>query len=178
MAQNLTCGGVAPAMAAVGMHPGGFYEFEDSSIAGVGAAADAGVDVFETILRLRMMGTSCVAKAVVEDRFASANATKPQKFDIAQFMEGETEVGIFRLPEEKDESGWRGPGCVLELDLANNAVVVKYQGVPYMIPLRHLPKHLALFAKIECAYRCDICEPAPLRNFPAFEAKDGPSDIL
>ena len=49
-------------------------------------------------------------------------------FDVSTFEPNVTRNDIYRLPEEKDESGWRGPADLLELDLTNNAAAVKYQG--------------------------------------------------
>ena len=84
MAQNLTLeyGGVTPCMAALGMHPRGFYEFEDSTMTSVMGAAESSTDMFESALRARMAGTACVRQAIVEERLQRANTTRPQKHEF------------------------------------------------------------------------------------------------
>ena len=133
MAQNisLSYGGVAPVMAAMGQQPRSFFELEDDSIAGIGGAAESSPDIFETTVRLRMMSLAAVQRSLVEDRFARANATHTQVLDISTIHAGVDPVGIFRLPEDGRESGWRGPADLVELDLANNSALIKYQGMPY-----------------------------------------------
>ena len=51
MAQNLTLeyGGVTPAMAAMGCHPRGFFEFEDATLTSVMGAGETSMDIFENI---------------------------------------------------------------------------------------------------------------------------------
>ena len=70
MAQNITIeyGGVTPAMAAMAVHPRGFYEFEDATLTGVMGAAESSRDMFENALRARMASTAKVREAIVEDR--------------------------------------------------------------------------------------------------------------
>ena len=57
MAQNLVLGysGVSPSMAALGLHPRGYYEFEDSSVTGIGNAAANSSDMFENAVRQRLL---------------------------------------------------------------------------------------------------------------------------
>ena len=59
MAHNcvLSFGGVSPNMAALGQHPHGHYEFEDSSVTGIEAGGQNSHDIFEGAVRLRLVGT-------------------------------------------------------------------------------------------------------------------------
>ena len=87
----LSYGGVTPAMAAMGMHPRGYYEFEDKAFTMIDAARHNSHDIFEGAGRLRMLAMAATQKAIIEDRFMQANNTKTQQFDST-------------LVKEKDES--------------------------------------------------------------------------
>ena len=65
------------------------------------------------------------------------------QIDPSELKPKETPIDLVRIPERKDESGWRGPGVLLNLDLDEGTAIVKMQGYPYSVPIRHIRKHLA-----------------------------------
>ena len=176
MAQNLVLsyGGVTPCMAAMGQHPRGFYEFEDRGISGVtGATLGNSKDVFENSVKVKLISTSQVQKAIIEDRFTRANNTRPQKAVLPELVE-KSLVDISRPPDEKDDGGWRGPGTLLELDPGNGASIVKWQGIPYLLPLRYIRPHQGLFTKIEYNTYMTSLATAPVnQEYPAFRTGAG-----
>ena len=144
MAANLTLeyGGYTPCQCVMGSHPRGWYETETDSLVAVSGAAESSPDLFEQALRTRMLARGACQKAILEDRLAEANKTRVQKTDLSQLKANETQVDLFRLPDSKSESGWRGP-CDL-LHIGPDSAIVRHQGVPYIVPLRDIRKHVLL----------------------------------
>ena len=54
----------------------------------------------------------------------------------------ETEVDLWRMPDKKDASGWRGPCELLDISHKDNTAIVKHQSIPYIVPLRHIRPHV------------------------------------
>ena len=50
--------------------------------------------------------------------------------------------------DKKDDDGWRGPADLLELDKLNGTGTVRWQGLPYLVPLRHIRESRFLFSKV------------------------------
>ena len=100
MAQNFTIeyGGVTPCMAALGMHPRGFHEFEDATMTSIMGAAESSCDLFENALRARMASTAKVRQAIVEERLQRANTTRPQQHDLGELVPGKRNVELLRVP--------------------------------------------------------------------------------
>ena len=144
MAQNLVLeyGGVTPAMAVFGRHPRGFSEFEDNSTTFITGAADNSVELFEQALRLRSFAVQAIHRCVVEDRLARASHARTQQHDLAALRLGSKTVDVFRPPQVRGESGWRGPADLLQVDVNNGTAVIIWQGRPYLLPLRHVRCHL------------------------------------
>ena len=181
MGQNLVLsyGGVSPSMAALGCHPRGHYEFEDGAVAAIQPAGENAHDIFEGAVRLRLLSLAQTQKAIIEDRFNRANHTHTYDMDPGDFVEHQTRLDIFRLPDNKDESGWRGPADLLEIDYHNGAAIVKYQGVPYLIPIRHLRKHISLFTEVQYKQYFQELETIPISaDYPVFRVNEQPTDIL
>ena len=42
----------------------------------------------------------------------------------------------------KDESRWRGPAEIISMERRAGSAIVKHQGQPLIIPLRHLRRHI------------------------------------
>ena len=89
-------------------------------------------------------------QSVVEQRIARANTSRPQKLDLSKLKPNEDEVDLFRIPDRKDQSGWRGP-CDL-LHLGKDTAIVRHQGVPYIVPIRHIRPHIQLLAQLVPIY--------------------------
>ena len=171
----LSYGGISPCMAALGCHPRGHYEFEDNSVAAIQPAGESSHDIFEGAVRLRLVSLAQAQKAIIEDRFNRVNHTHSYDMNPADFVEHETEIDIWRTPEQKDDSGWRGPAELLEIDYHNVPAIVKHQGMPYLIPLRHIRRHLVLFTKVEYDnYFADLRVLPFHEDYPAFRAQGQP----
>ena len=89
------------------------------------------------------MAKECVLKGVTEERLAKANNTRIQKVDLSELVPG-AEVDLYRLPSRKDQSGWRGPCELAHLSPSASTAVVIHNGYPYLVPLRHVRKHILL----------------------------------
>ena len=83
MAQSLTLsfGGYTPAQAAIAHNPRAFYEVEDSGLLSIYGALESGNDFVERAIRFRTIAAQSVLAAIVEDRLARADLTRPQKTD-------------------------------------------------------------------------------------------------
>ena len=65
------------------------------------------------------------------------------KVDISKLRPGQDLVDLFRVPEKKDESGWRGPCELLDISPTDNTAIVKHQSQPFIVPIRHIRPHAA-----------------------------------
>ena len=103
-----------------------------------------------------------------------------QVLDISTIHAGVDPVDIYRLPEDGQESGWRGPADLVELDLANNSALIKYQGMPYSLPLRHIRKHLVLFEHKAYHTYMTMVQNLPISQaYPVFKTSESQAtDIL
>jgi hypothetical protein len=79
-----------------------------------------------------------VQQAIVEDRIAKAQNTRPHQLDLSELVAGTTVVEILR-PTPGDP-GWRGPAELLKIDAENGTAIVEHQGIPYKVSLRHVRK--------------------------------------
>ncbi|CAE8712610.1 unnamed protein product [Polarella glacialis] len=147
MSQNmiLSYGGYTPAQAVLGANPRTLYEIEDSTITSVMGAKETNPGVFEHALRLRMIASTAIQRSIMEDRLARAQHVRPQQHDIKDFIPRVTAVDLYRQPARKGESGWRGPADLLDINPENGTAVVRHQGYPYTVPLRHVRKHTELY---------------------------------
>ena len=57
-----------------------------------------------------------------------------------------TQVDILRITDNKTEMSyaWKGPGDLLEIDVANGTCIVKWQSIPYLTPIRHVRPDVVL----------------------------------
>ena len=138
MAQNSTLnfGGYTPAMCVFGVLPRGFMNVDAVNIAVEGA--DPTTSTFERAARLRQIALAASQRSIIEDRMLRAGRTRPQHIDTTAMIPGTTEVEIFREDPANAGHGWRGPAQLLDLDENNGTVIVKYQGRPYLMSIRHI----------------------------------------
>lgn len=138
MAQNSTLnfGGYTPAMCVFGVLPRGFMNVDAVNIAEEGA--DPTTSTFERAARLRQIALAASQRSIIEDRMLRAGRTRPQHIDTTAMIPGTTEVEIFREDPANAGHGWRGPAQLLDLDENNGTVIVKYQGRPYLMSIRHI----------------------------------------
>ena len=86
MSQNLMMnfGGSTPAQALFGYTPRDYYDPSSDSIVSYKGALENSPDPYETTLRLRMMAKANVTRAVIEDRIARANHSKPHRVAVGE----------------------------------------------------------------------------------------------
>ena len=82
----LEYGGYTPSQALLGHNPRGLYETETSSVLAHAGAAESPADFFEHYLRMRMIPKVSIQQAVMEQRLAIADSSRPQKVDLQQFV--------------------------------------------------------------------------------------------
>eukprot|EP00435_Cladocopium_sp_Y103_P048511 s541_g14.t1 len=138
MAQNCTLnyGGYTPSMCVFGTLPRGFMNVDDINLAVEGS--DPTTSTFERAARLRQIALTAVQTSIYEERLLRAGRTRPQQVDVSAMVPGTTQVEIFREDPSQSGHGWRGPAQLLDLDEGNGTVIVKYQGRPYLMSIRHI----------------------------------------
>ena len=138
MAQNSTLnyGGYTPSMCVFGVLPRGFMNVDDINLAVEGS--DPTNSTFERAARLRQIALSAAQSSVLEERIVRAGRTRPQHVDTSTMVPGTTQIEIFREDPANTGHGWRGPATLLDLDESNGTVIVKYQGRPYLMSIRHI----------------------------------------
>lgn len=119
--------GYSPNQALFGSNLRGLYELECPTIAGNEGAAKTTPEFVETSIRLRQLAKFNTLRAVWEDRLAKAHKSRAMQLDLSEMKPKGTPVDLFRQPERKDESGWRGPCDLLDIETAGNTAVVKSQ---------------------------------------------------
>ena len=72
------------------------------------------------------------------------------KVDLSKLKPLETPIDLYRVPDRKDQSGWRGPCELLDISKSDNQALVKYQSQPFIVPLRHIRPHVAIQFALFC----------------------------
>ena len=109
MGQNflLEYGGFTPAQCVLGHNPRGHYEAGTKAVAAHEGAASSSPDLFENYIRLRLLAKVCVQQSIIEHRIALANSSRPMQVDVSKLVPGKTKVDLYRVPNKKDDTGWR-----------------------------------------------------------------------
>ncbi|CAK0800448.1 unnamed protein product, partial [Prorocentrum cordatum] len=139
-------GGQTANQAVLGFTPRDYYDMEATTLDSVTPAVDSCPDPFESALRLRMQAKIAMAKSLVEERIARCNRTRQQQTPPGQRLQPGEPVDIYRAPERKDQSGWRGPAELVKLSQGTGIVV--WNGIPYILPTRHIRRHAINLEKI------------------------------
>ena len=152
MAQNSTLSELwrihyTPSMCVFGTLPRGFMNVDAVNIAAEGAEQTA--STFERAARLRQIALSASQHFILEERLLRAGRTRPQHVDTTAMVPGTTQVEIFREDLANSGHGWRGPAHLLDLDEDNGTVIVKYQGRPYLMSIRHIRPFRGHFFNLE-----------------------------
>ena len=92
---------------------------------------------------MRLLAKASIQQSIIELRLSEANHSAPMKVDLSKLQPLVDQVDLYRVPEKKDESGWRGPCELLDISRSDNTAIVKHQSNPYIVPLRHIRPHLA-----------------------------------
>eukprot|EP00959_Pyramimonas_sp_CCMP1952_P203590 4257325-Pyramimonas_sp.AAC.1 len=120
---------------------------EATALDSVAPAGEACPDPFESALRLRMQAKIAMAKSLVEERIARCNRTRQQQPPPGQRLQPGEPVNIYRVPERKEQSGWRGPAELVKLSQGTGIVV--WNGIPYILPTRHIRRHTVNVEKLK-----------------------------
>lgn len=138
MAQNCTLnhGGYTSWMWFFGILPRGLMNVDDVNLAVAGS--DPTTSTFERAARLRQIALSAAQTSIYGERLLRAGRTRPQQADATAMVPGTTQAEIFREDPSQSGHGWRGPAHLLDLDEGNGTVIVKYQGRPYLMSIRHI----------------------------------------
>ena len=100
----------------------------------------------ECALRLRLLAIVAIIRSIIEDRIARANNTRTQTQNVAELVVGPKTIDAFRSPVRRvlgeGGSGWHGPADLLEISPDNSKAIVKWQGMPPLLPISHIPKHI------------------------------------
>ena len=126
----------------LGYSPRDVYTPESDTLDSWQSALDTVPDPLETTLRVRLNAKAEVMKALVEERIARANNTKVQQHQMKDFIPNETTVDLYRVPEKKDEIGWRGPCQLVHISSDGATAIVIHQSQPYIVPTRHIRHHV------------------------------------
>ena len=142
MCLNLTLvyGGVTPCQGLLGYTPRDMYDPDNRTVCAAAGAMETAPDAIECGIRLRMAAKEAILQSVVEDRIATANNTKIQQYSsdqVARLTEG-AKCDIWRLPDNKDDPGWRGPADLIKKYIDDSKCVVVWRGHPMLLPLRHV----------------------------------------
>ena len=139
---SLEYGGITPAQCVLGQNPRGMYEMDCEAVVAHEGALAQSPDVFESYLRMRLYSKLRMQESVIEYRLAQAQNRASQKVSLGDLIPLVTPVDLFRVPQHKGESGWRGPCKLLDISPNDNCATVQHQSVPYMVPLRHVRLHI------------------------------------
>ena len=141
--QTLNCGGVTPCMSVFGVLPRGFYNPQNPGVMSVVGSLQTDVTVFERAIRIRQTALATTHQAIIEDRVARANRTRPHQANVGEMVAGTSEIEFFR--EVQGDPGWRGPALLLRLDQDEGVAVIQYQGKPYLVSLRHIRPYRGIY---------------------------------
>ncbi|CAK0830168.1 unnamed protein product, partial [Prorocentrum cordatum] len=136
-------GGQTASQLVLGFTPNDYYDLEATALDSVQGADVSCPDPFEAAVRLRLLAKSEMARAIVEDRIARASRTRVQQIGPQDQLRVGDSVDIHRVPERKDQSGWRGPAELVKI--SEGTAIIVWNGIPYILPVRHVRKHLIGF---------------------------------
>ena len=110
MATNLmlTHGNQTPVQAVLGYTPRSYYDIESETIDADAGQLETCPDDGERAVRCRLAAKRNIMQSIVELRLSRATTSRPEQGDVLALKLGD-QVDIFRSPDRKDLSGWRGP---------------------------------------------------------------------
>ena len=142
---TLVYGSATPNQALLGFEPRDTYDLENKSHAATStASAVANVDFIESTIRGRLLAKEAIIQAIIEHRIAESANSKTQQVEqttLAKLSPG-SQIDLWREPEAKDQTGWKGPGEMLKLYREDGKAVIMWRGVPMLLPLRHVRPHV------------------------------------
>ena len=138
----LMVNGVAPIVGVLGNLPRDYHDLGNSSVANFEGST---TDIAEYSTKVRLLAKVAALRSIVERRLVQAEKSRPHKFQASELQVGSL-VDLYRVPKNKDTSGWRGPAVILDLDIPAGTATIKYQSRVYLVPLRHLRPHAVAVA--------------------------------
>ena len=159
MAQNMlpSYSGVSPAQALLGVPPRDLYEGNSEALDSYIGSVESEPDAMERVLRLRLLAKDAIIQTIIEDRIARANNTRTQTQHVAELVVGPKTRDIYRSPDRRvlgqGGSGWHGPADLLEVSPDNSKAIVKWQGMPLLLPIRHIRKHIGCIQTLLTHYQ-------------------------
>ena len=143
MAQNLMLdfNGMTPQQALTGQQKD-LYNFESNTLDAYTGALAEKPDILESMMRFRLLAKQAILQGIVEDRFTQASRIRQHSHSQELLMPG-TIVDVWKTTNRyKDEHGWKGPAEILSIERRAGSAIVKHQGVPFIVPLHYLRKHV------------------------------------
>ncbi|CAK0848314.1 unnamed protein product [Prorocentrum cordatum] len=137
---TLNYGGSTPQLALTGQLPR-TIAIDSETITSMTGALEKRPDYMESMSRARLLARQAIVQSVIQDRLAQASKITQHQHEPELLVPG-TICDIWREPARKDECGWRGPAEVISLERRAGSAIVKHQGQPLIIPLRHLRRHV------------------------------------
>ena len=143
-------GSATPNQALLGFEPRDLYNIDNTSVASTSGAESAQPDFVETSIRARLLAKEAIIQAIIEHRIAESANSKTQQVHpetLAKMQPGSS-IDIWREPESKDQTGWKGPAEMLRLYRDSGKAVVMWRGIHMLIPLA------ACVFSLECLRCC------------------------
>ena len=121
MATNLmlTYGNQTPIQAVLGYTPRSYYDVESETIDADAGELETCPDDGERAVRCRLAAKRNIMQAIVELRLSRATTSRPEQGNVLALRPGD-QVDVFRAPERKDLSGWRGPAELVKIMVGAN----------------------------------------------------------
>jgi len=133
-----------PNQALIGYEPRDLFSMENKNLSATSGSVASRPDYLESSMRARLLAKEAIVQAIIEHRIAEAANSKHQQYDPQQLekMEDGQKVDLWREPEDKSTSGWRGPAETLRLYRKHGKAVIMWKGFPMLVPLRHIRPHI------------------------------------
>ena len=143
MSQNLFLnhGGSTPSQSSLGYTPRDLYSPDMDTLESYQSSVEVSPDPIERAVRLRLLSKQNTLKTVIEERIARANRSRPQNVDLSKLDVG-SQVDVFRVPDRKDQSGWRGPRELVKLSKDGSKAIIVWNDMPYMVSMRFIRPHI------------------------------------
>ncbi|CAK0840601.1 unnamed protein product, partial [Prorocentrum cordatum] len=136
-------GGQTASHIVLGFTPSDYCDLEATTLDSVQGATTSCPDPFQAAVRLRPLAKSEMARAIVEGRAARASRARLRQQGPEQEMTPGDSVDVYRIPERKRQSGWRGPAELVKI--TEGTAIVVWNGGPYTVPVRYSKRHVAYF---------------------------------
>ena len=134
----------SPNQALLGYEPRDLYTIDNQSLGASTDALSSAPDNVESRVRARLYAKEAITQAVIEHRIAEAHNTRVQQYspaDLASLAPGK-KLDLWREPEDKSQTGWRGPVESLKLQRDAGTIIIEWKGHPLLVPLRLVRPHV------------------------------------